>query len=260
MNQEQDFYDSGSVTAHGLHSFQSITNTTTLQDDFSLPNQSDDPLVGNSSAMGVDQLLIEQMSYYIDETPSNANTNNNNWDPNIEAVLQDPKLLPTHVEELPCMSSTPSPNIFSIHPSCSSAPDLLNLLHLPAPVLPPPSAIMGHEPPLQLKFCPRPPVFGHDQYFHSLASHDNFGVAGATSTLFRGEGGVLEEMEIGGGVFQEMGGEHPMLGLRREMEGYGGKGDGRAEYTTEKQRRDLLKKQFGSLMSLVPNPSKVNML
>lgn len=260
MNQEQDFYDSQSVTAHGLLSFQSISNTTTLQDDFSqLRNRSDDPLVGNSSAMGVDQLPIEQMSYYIDE-PSNNNTNNNNWDPNIEVVLQDQKLLPSHVEELPCMNSTPSPSIFSTHPSCPPAPDLLNLIHLPAPVLPPPSAITDvHEPPLQLKFCLRPPVFGHDQYFHSLACHDNFG-AGATSTMFRGGGGVLEEMEVGGGVFQEMGGEHPMLGLRREMEGYGGKGDGRAEYTTEKQRRDLLKKLFGSLMSLVPNPSKVNMV
>ncbi|CAN6274796.1 unnamed protein product [Urochloa humidicola] len=63
---------------------------------------------------------------------------------------------------------------------------------------------------------------------------------------------------VSGNIFQEIDGrefDNSILGNRRQKGGFG-KGKGKANFATERERREQLNVKYGALRSLFPNPTK----
>ncbi|XP_068634578.1 transcription factor EAT1-like [Aristolochia californica] len=169
-----------------------------------------------------------------------------------------------------------------------TAPDLLNLLHLPRcsmpSMLPHASSlsfndagkksgnfhnldIFGelpavgndntsgssvlYDPPLQLNFPQQPPPPVFRELFHTLPPN-NYGLPASRAASFFGG---MEDREVNGGILQE--GENSVLEFRREVGGLGrGEARGANHFATERQRREQLNEKYKALKSLVPNPTK----
>ncbi|XP_066322372.1 transcription factor EAT1-like [Miscanthus floridulus] len=70
--------------------------------------------------------------------------------------------------------------------------------------------------------------------------------------------GMVEVAGVSGNIFQEIDGrqfDRPILGSRRQKGGFG-KGKGKANFATERERREQLNVKYGALRSLFPNPTK----
>ena len=71
--------------------------------------------------------------------------------------------------------------------------------------------------------------------------------------------GMIRAPGISGNIFQEIDErqfDSPILGSRRRKGGFG-KGKGKANFATERERREQLNVKYGALRSLFPNPTKV---
>jgi len=71
--------------------------------------------------------------------------------------------------------------------------------------------------------------------------------------------GMVGVAGVSGNIFQEIDGrqfDSPVLGTRRQKGGFG-KGKGKANFATERERREQLNVKYGALRSLFPNPTKV---
>ncbi|THU48786.1 hypothetical protein C4D60_Mb06t02680 [Musa balbisiana] len=173
-------------------------------------------------------------------------------------------------------------------PPYAVAPDLFNILQLPActvapTMFPPTASISFGNPSLQ------PASFSFDVYNNDVpASHDSTQQMGYPpppppppppqsrllkdlfSSLPQNYGlfcGVDEREAMvggaigGGNVFQEMDlRRYDGIGLdydRREMGGLG-KGEGKTSFATERQRREQLNEKYKALRLLIPNPTKAD--
>ncbi|WVZ74060.1 hypothetical protein U9M48_022287 [Paspalum notatum var. saurae] len=70
--------------------------------------------------------------------------------------------------------------------------------------------------------------------------------------------GMIGVPGVSGNIFQEIDGrqfDSPILGSRRQKGGFG-KGKGKANFATERERREQLNVKYGALRSLFPNPTK----
>ncbi|EES05673.1 hypothetical protein BDA96_04G288600 [Sorghum bicolor] len=70
--------------------------------------------------------------------------------------------------------------------------------------------------------------------------------------------GMVGVAGVSGNIFQEIDGrqfDSPVLGTRRQKGGFG-KGKGKANFATERERREQLNVKYGALRSLFPNPTK----
>ncbi|XP_062222315.1 transcription factor EAT1-like [Phragmites australis] len=70
--------------------------------------------------------------------------------------------------------------------------------------------------------------------------------------------GMIGVPGVSGNIFHEIDGrqfESPILGSRRQKGGFG-KGKGKANFATERERREQLNVKYGALRSLFPNPTK----
>jgi hypothetical protein len=71
--------------------------------------------------------------------------------------------------------------------------------------------------------------------------------------------GMIGVPGVSGNIFQEIDGrqlDNSIPGSRRQKGGFG-KGKGKANFATERERREQLNVKFGALRSLFPNPTKV---
>ncbi|CAL4884840.1 unnamed protein product [Urochloa decumbens] len=70
--------------------------------------------------------------------------------------------------------------------------------------------------------------------------------------------GIMGAPGVSGNIFQEIDGrqfDNSILGNRRQKGGFG-KGKGKANFATERERREQLNVKYGALRSLFPNPTK----
>lgn len=71
--------------------------------------------------------------------------------------------------------------------------------------------------------------------------------------------GMVGVPGVSGNIFQEIDGrqfDSPILGSRKQKGGFG-KGKGKANFATERERREQFNVKYGALRSLFPNPTKV---
>ncbi|XP_072962281.1 transcription factor EAT1-like [Typha angustifolia] len=121
-----------------------------------------------------------------------------------------------------------------------------------APV--PETGLMLYDPTLNMSYPTPQPHLLRD-LFHSLPQNYGLfcGIDERDAMIGVGEG-------IGSNLFQEIDGvqfDNTMLECRREIAGLS-KGEGKANFATERQRREQLNEKYKALKSLVPNPTKID--
>lgn len=166
----------------------------------------------------------------------------------------------------------------------TAAPDLLNLLQIPrcssTPAFPSTEHIFGdpgqnagnhlnmnnefpgvaiHDSGMMLG-DPTLPLGYHDTQSHILK--DLYYSLPQNCGLFSSDDerdGTMGVVGVAGNIFQEIEGrqfDSPILGSRREKGGFG-KPKGKANFATERERREQINVKYGALRSLFPNPTKV---
>ncbi|KAJ4759048.1 basic helix-loop-helix (bHLH) DNA-binding superfamily protein [Rhynchospora pubera] len=195
--------------------------------------------------------------------PSSVETTN--WDHTLQQNGQNHQQVVDDYNGMQC------PNIPFTNTQFTATPDLLNLMHLPRCTLTPPgfSASLRpsnypfdicHELPgvpmgdtglmlntdvsMPLGYNPTQSHLLRD-LFHSLPKNG----------IFSSEDERDAMVGLGGEIFQEMNGvpfENTLLERKREL----GRGRGKANFATERQRREQLNEKYKALKSLFPNPTK----
>ncbi|OEL24974.1 Transcription factor EAT1 [Dichanthelium oligosanthes] len=97
--------------------------------------------------------------------------------------------------------------------------------------------------------------------YHATQSHmlkDLYHSRPQNYGLFTSDDGMIGVPGVSGNIFQEIDGrqfDSSILGGRRQKGGFG-KGKGKANFATERERREQLNVKYGALRSLFPNPTK----
>ncbi|WOK99053.1 hypothetical protein Cni_G07765 [Canna indica] len=224
-------------------------NLLQQEDDDAVPQIGLDHLHGHLLLDNIEQELQRHMMHVQD--PSTMEWNQNYDDATAAAAISYPIQPPygtpppelLNILQLPCtaapaMFPPPAASISFVPPNLPQAPLSFDIYADPAPAM----SFPPHPPP-----PPAPQCGLLKDLFGSLPQ--NYGVW------------VDERETMAGGVFQEMDAMHfdgNISGVtynRREM---AGKGEGKTNFATERQRREQLNEKFRALRLLIPNPTKAD--
>lgn len=230
--------------------------------------QSKNPLADEAASMVPLECLDQQISMN-GHTHFNLHSSveTTNWDHTLHQNGQNHQQI---VEDYSGMHIE-CPNIPFANTQFAATPDLLNLIHLPRCTPPPgfsaalrpsnysfdicneiPTVAVGDnglmlnaDVPMPLGYNPTQSHLLRD-LFHSLPKNG----------IFSSEDEREAMIGLGGDIFQEMNGvpfENTILERKREL----GRGRGKANFATERQRREQLNEKYKALKTLFPNPTKV---
>lgn len=245
-------------------------NESNIITSFSIEDISHDPSKNPLPDEAVLMVPLESLDQHID---INGHTNFNlhssiettNWDHTLQQNSQNHQQVVEDYNGMQC------PSLPFTNSQFTATPDLLNLIHLPRCTPPPgfsaalrpsnysfdisneiPGVAMGDtglmlntNVSMPLGYNPTQSHLLRD-LFHSLPKNGIFSSDDERDAM----------IGLGGDIFQEMNGvpfENTMLERKREL----GRGRGKANFATERQRREQLNEKYKALKSLFPNPTKV---
>jgi Helix-loop-helix DNA-binding domain len=246
-------------------------NENNIMPSFSIEDISTDPNKNPLPDAAVSMVPLESLDQQISmDGHTNFNLHSSvettNWDHTLPQNGQNNQQVIEDYTSMQC------PNIPFTSTQFAATPDLLNLIHLPRCTPPPGFSTALRPTNYSFDICNEIPgvavgdtglmlntdvsmPFGYNptpshllrDLFHSLPKNG----------IFSSEDEREAMIGLGGDIFQEMNGvpfENTMLERKRELS----RGRGKANFATERQRREQLNEKYKALKSLFPNPTKAS--